>query len=43
MADYRLYILDETGHIQRAIEIRAEGDSEAMDLARDSDGESAEL
>ena len=44
MADYRLYLLDEIGHIQRAIEIRAEDDSEAIGVARNSlNGESGEL
>jgi hypothetical protein len=44
MADYRLYILSADNHIRRAIEISAEDDAEAIDLARDHlDGEAAEL
>lgn len=35
MADYRIYLIDEAGHVQRAMDLQAESDAEAMAAARD--------
>lgn len=44
MQDYRLYYLDEAGHIRRAVEFTCPGDQEALDHAlAQADGRSMEL
>jgi len=44
MPDYRLYFLDETGHIRHAIELDCETDADAIALVdRHRDGRAMEL
>lgn len=35
MADYRLYFLDATGHIRKAVELECADENEAINLAED--------